>query len=232
MPTLFFPRHDHATIPDGVAAEIQRQIAAGILHAGDRLPAIDRLAHDFGVSLSSVREALTMLKARGVVDVRHGRGSYVRSDSTQRGRDTAWSRAQHDTLQELCEFRNVVALGAARLAAVKATPDDLSELAAALAELRAAIGHLHQVVSWDRAFHDGILRASHNRLFDQGMALPVEVMTEAWDRMHEVPDEVERTVQTHGRILAAIETTDPDAAAVAMSAHLLAVERALGIVVP
>jgi GntR family transcriptional repressor for pyruvate dehydrogenase complex len=227
-----FPRQLRTTIPEGIAQDIQRQIAAGSLKDGDRLPSVDSLATDFGVSRASIREALQALAARGLVEIQHGRGTFVRGAT--RGDDgySTWIREQQYALQELCELRLAVETTAARLAAVKATAEEMRDLAEALARMRAAADDLQEVVVWDTRFHQGLIRAAHNRLLDQAMALDDGFLTQARYRMHAIPGEVERALAAHEAILAAIERRDPDEAARAMREHLRGVEQDLGIVLP
>ncbi|HEY7036055.1 MAG TPA: FadR/GntR family transcriptional regulator [Thermomicrobiales bacterium] len=230
--SVVFPRQVRATIPDGVVQEIQRQIAAGTLKEGDRLPSVASLADDFGVSRASIREALQALAARGVVEIQHGRGTFVRADASRIDGYSTWIREQQYALQELCELRLAVETTAARLAAVKASPDELRTMADALAQMRMSVGDLHQVVVWDSHFHEAILSASHNRLLDQAMALDFDFLTQARYRMHSLPGEVERALAAHAEILAAIERQEPAAAAHAMREHLRGAEQDLGIVLP
>jgi GntR family transcriptional repressor for pyruvate dehydrogenase complex len=229
---LVFPRHVHSTIPDGIANEIQRQIAAGTLKDGDRLPSVETLAADFGVSRTSIREALRGLAALGIVTIQHGRGSFVCADIAKIDGYKAWIHEQQYALQELCEFRAAVETTAARLAAVKATDHDVASIAAALDHMREAVGNIHQVVVWDTEFHAAIIRCSHNRLIDQAISLNTDYLTQARYRMHSVPGEVEHALAAHAQILSAIAEKQPDAAAFAMREHLRAVERDLGIDVP
>jgi GntR family transcriptional repressor for pyruvate dehydrogenase complex len=230
--SVLFPRQVRATIPDGVVQEIQRQIAAGSLQDGDRLPSVASLADDFGVSRASIREALQALAARGLVEIQHGRGTFVRANANRVDGYSTWIREQQYALQELCELRLAVETTATRLAAVKASSDEIKAMADALARMQAAAGDLHQVVTWDSHFHQAILRASRNRLLDQAMALDFDFLTQARYRMHSLPGEVERALAAHAEILAAIERREPEAAARAMREHLRGAEQDLGIELP
>src|SRR3954452_4424138 len=172
-----FLRHARATIPDGIAQEIQRKIDLGELKAGDQLPSVETLASEFEVSRTSVREALQALAALGVIEIKHGRGTFVRSSADGLDGYTTWVREQEYALLELCELRMAVETAAARLAAVKATPETVAKLEHALANMRESVGNLHQIVTWDTAFHEEIIRASGNRLIAQAMALCVDFLT-------------------------------------------------------
>jgi GntR family transcriptional repressor for pyruvate dehydrogenase complex len=232
MGTARFAVHARSTIPTGVADEIQRQIANGQLKEGDRLPSVEALARDFGVSRTSIREALHGLAALGVVEIHHGRGTFIRASADRVHSSTTWIREQQYQLQELCELRLAVETTAARLAAVKASPDEISAIDDALAHLRESTSDLTQVVSWDTTFHRCVIRAAHNRLLEQALALSNDYLTEARFRMHSLPGEIDRSINAHERIIEAIRQHDPSAAAIAMREHLRGVEEDLGIRLP
>ncbi len=229
-PSLF-PRHLRATIPDGVAQEIQRQISAGVLREGDQLPSVEALAADFDVSRTSIREALQALAARGVVEIKHGRGTFIRAVSDRSDSHTTWIKEQQYALQELFELRMAVETTAARLAAVKATPAEIEQISDALAGMQVAEAP-EQVIAWDRRFHESIMRAAHNRLLEQAIALDAEFLSQARHRMQADPAHAAQSVAEHGRILAAIERHDPEGAALMMREHLRAVELGLGVHLP
>ena len=190
------------------------------------------MAGEFGVSRTSIREALQALAALDVIEIRHGRGTYVRPVSSRIDGYTTWIREQQYALQELCEVRLAVETTAARLAAVKATGDEIADLARAVEQLRAARDDLNQVVFWDGQFHNAIIRASRNRPLEQAMTVTADFLTQARYRMHSLPGEVERSLNAHERILAGIEERDPEEAAIAMRDHLRGVEQDLGIDLP
>lgn len=190
------------------------------------------LAADFGVSRTSVREALKGLAALGIVKIHHGRGSFVCAGVARIDGYDAWIHEQQYALQELCEFRAAIETTTARLAAVKATGQDVAAIAQALRHMHAAVGNIHQIVLWDTEFHASIIRCSRNRLIDRAISLNTDYVTQARYRMHSVPGGVEHALAAHERILQAIVEKDPDAAASAMREHLRTVERDLGIEVP
>ena len=221
-----------AKVPETVVQEIRRMVAAGILVAGDQLPSVAALARDFGISTASVREALQALAALGVIDIRHGRGSFVLGNGSSPEQFSSWIREQRYALEELCELRVAVETTAARLAAVKATAEDLQALGQAIAATRSHGLDLEAVVALDTAFHSGITRAARNRLLDQALELTHDLLLEVRYRTLSLPGEVEYAIAAHERILSAIERRDPDAAASAMRDHLRAVEHDLGLDVP
>lgn len=232
MGTARFAVQSRSTIPNGVADEIQRQIANGHLKEGDRLPSVEALARDFQVSRTSIREALHGLAALGIVDIHHGRGTFIRGSSDRVHSSTTWIREQQYQLQELCELRLAVETTAARLAAVKASSEEIEAIEDALNHLRGSANDLAQVVSWDTKFHASVIRAAHNRLLEQALALSNDYLIEARFRMHSLPGEVDRSIAAHERIIEAIRQRDPNGAALAMREHLRGVEEDLGIRLP
>jgi GntR family transcriptional repressor for pyruvate dehydrogenase complex len=227
-----FALRSRSTVPHGVAQEIRQWIAAGRLGDGDRLASVEELARQFGVSRTSIREALQALAALGVVEIRHGLGTYIRTDSNPLDGFTNWIKQQHYALQELCELRLAVETTAARLASIKASAGDVEHMSEALAEMRAQAGDLSHVVKCDTRFHQSITQASRNRLLEQAFDLTHELLAEVRYRTLSLPGEVDRAITAHERILRAIERHDPDLAASAMREHLRAVEQDLDIQLP
>lgn len=219
-------------IPAAISQAIQRRIAAGEWANGDRLPSVDALAREFGVSRASIREALQALAALGVIEVLHGRGSFVRASASAVDGYSTWIREQQYALQELCELRMAVETTAAQLAAFKATNSEIRALAETHARMRLAADDLHETVVLDTRFHAIILSASRNRLLDQAIALTADYLTRARYRMHSVPGEIAHALTAHERVLEAIERRDPERAMRAMHEHLRAVALDLGIHLP
>jgi GntR family transcriptional repressor for pyruvate dehydrogenase complex len=221
-----------ATVPETVVEEIRRMVAGGTLVPGDQLPSVEALARQFGISRASVREALQALAAYGLIEIHHGRGSFVRGNGDASEQFRTWIREQRYALEELCELRIAVETTAARLAAVKASGEDLHVLQQAILETRSNPGDLDAVVACDTAFHQGITRAARNRLLQQALELTHDLLAEVRYRTLSLPGEVDHALAAHERILNAIQQQHPDAAAAAMREHLRAVEHDLGLDVP
>lgn len=219
-------------IPAAISQSIQRRIATGEWKNGDRLPSVDALAREFGVSRASIREALQGLAALGVIEILHGRGSFVRASASSVDGYSIWIREQQYALQELCELRMAVETTAAQLAAFKATNSEIRELAETHQQMRLAADDLHDTVALDTRFHAIILSASRNRLLDQAIALTADYLTQARYRMHSVPGEIAHALAAHERILTTIERRDPEGAMRVMHEHLRAVALDLGIHLP
>ena len=155
---------------ESIVEQVERAIADGRLKPGDRLPGERQLMESFGVSRSTVREALRVLQATGSITSRHGdpRGSMViryspdlLTESIQR-----FARADASSIAELLQFRLSLESTACRLAARLHTEDDVAQLDEALAAMRDAAEADNEFAFWEtnRRFDDTLALASHNQM--------------------------------------------------------------------
>src|SRR2546423_1082181 len=148
-----------------VVEQIEQAVLSGRLQPGERLPSERELMGQFGVSRSTVREALRVLQAAEIVRSRPGdpRGPEVLPASPATLRKSLDRLARADTLglAELLQFRMILEGSAYRLAAELRTEADLAELAEALAAMS---GDYTDFSKADVAFHEVVARASRNTL--------------------------------------------------------------------
>jgi GntR family transcriptional regulator, transcriptional repressor for pyruvate dehydrogenase complex len=203
------------------------RVRDGRLQAGAKLPPEGAIMEEFGVSRTVVREAISRLQAAGVVETRHGIGTFVLGH----GEPGAFRIAPDKmaTLQDVIgvlELRIGVETESAALAALRRTPDNLAALRSALDAYNAAVEEGRDAVGPDYQFHVEIARATQNRHYaDLMTTLGGSMIPRA--RLENVepaaPDRVEylrRVNLEHESILAAIERQDPDGARAAMRTHL------------
>lgn len=212
-----------------LAAYLEEQILAGAMPAGSKLPSERELTERFGVSRPIVREALRMLAERGLVEIRPGRGSFVRGAraTDAAGVLDAFYRRSQATPRDLVEARTMLECTAAALAAERATVGDLEQVDAALARFDRAASVVERA-RYDLVFHLAIARAAHNpvieTMFGSIAALTVELMLRSLsDRA--VTD---ASVPYHAEIRDAIDGRDPDRARRAMAEHLAVASRFYG----
>jgi DNA-binding FadR family transcriptional regulator len=133
---------DTAGRADYVAARLGEAIRLGLLLDGERLPSEARLAEQFGVATVTLREALAVLRAEGMVVTRRGRGggSFVRAQGAEApGAVPARLRQlSMQALRELGDHRAAISGTAARLAAERALPEEVEGLRAQAGRLRTA----------------------------------------------------------------------------------------------
>lgn len=153
-------------------------ILAGRFEVGSCLPPEPVLCEEFGVSRTVVREAIKSLVAKGLLVTGPKLGTRVLSDELWNWFDPdviAWQAhtgLSSEFVRDLQELRLVVEPAAVRMAAARATPDDIARLEQAFGGMRDAIEHGGDYVTHDLRFHQGLLHASHNRMLVQmGKAL-------------------------------------------------------------
>jgi DNA-binding FadR family transcriptional regulator len=200
-------------------ARIAQRILAGDPAERETID-VAALQAELDVSLTVVREALKVLAAKGLVDARQRRGTFVRPRSDWNlldGDVIRWQfsgRTDDKFLENLHEVRGIVEPAGARLAAQRRTDADLSALSDALKAMTESAGEPAAMVTADLVFHRALLTATHNELL-QRMEVVLETGLAERDRLvhgagHDDP------VPSHKVVLDAIRAGDPEAAEGAM----------------
>ncbi|MDH5344613.1 MAG: GntR family transcriptional regulator [Gammaproteobacteria bacterium] len=199
---------------DSVYARLRDMILANVLRPGQKL--IDRdLAEQLGVSRTPVREALGRLAMMGLVETRSRRGYYVRQYSAE-------------DVSDLYEFRRILEVSAARLAAQNAQPEHVRKFRRILDELDAlAANGLNRTksVELDLEIHDLIAAASGNASLHEAIRnLMDKVMCFIWvdwlDPRSAAPETVATAHREHRDLITRIIEGDAEGAAEALGAHI------------
>jgi GntR family transcriptional regulator, transcriptional repressor for pyruvate dehydrogenase complex len=144
-----------------VIERVRTLVANGTYRVGDRLPPESELCTLFGVGRSTIREAMRVLANRGVVDIRHGEGTFVATRALERSFEERLERA---ALEDIYEARILIERPLAELAAQRRDARDIAAMRKALRNRRRAIraGDVAAYTESDFAFHRAIARASKN----------------------------------------------------------------------
>ncbi|MHB8731994.1 MAG: FadR/GntR family transcriptional regulator [bacterium] len=212
-----------------VAAQIQRLIADGRLKPGDKLPPERELAEIFGVSRSSVRDAIRVLEVQGLVEPRHGDGTLVREipiDRLVRPLADALS-AGKDQLADLFDMRKMLEPPLARAAAFRATDDDVRALEQIVERQTQRVRAGELALEDDNEFHYRIATAAKNQVVLRTMDILMDLLRDSRARSLQGPGRAEKSLEGHRRILDAIKRRDPDAAAQRMRGHIEEIEGTL-----
>lgn len=224
-PTPIKPRK-HSEL---VADHIEEKIRSGEYLPGSKLPTVVELSEGYQVGRSTIREALSALKAKGLLEIRHGGGTYVSKELP--GEEGDPFRIAK-SLNEVLEVRKMLELGCASLAAQRRDEDDLRKLRATLVEMTDSLHDEQRSEEADVRFHLQIAEATHNELL-------IGLMQSLTSRLHESIGEfrqlwfyseratAESLLQEHRGIVAAIEAGDDIVAAERMTRHLTKVEMTL-----
>jgi GntR family transcriptional repressor for pyruvate dehydrogenase complex len=210
-----------------VADQIRDLILSKRLVPGDRLPNEGKLSTTFGVSRSTVREALRVLSAQDLVYTSRGVSGGTFVADTKPSAITAYlenglsllSGTDALTTAELLEAREMFEVPATRLAALRATPDDISAMRLAIKQEAAAVDRSTRFER-NSHFHVLMLAAGKNRLAEV-FVTPIFSVIRARFVRDDAPPRFWRQIDTdHETILAHVEKGAADEAAEAMRAHL------------
>jgi DNA-binding FadR family transcriptional regulator len=212
-------------LADRAYTRIVQIINADGLKNGDRLPSEARLAEMFGMSRTVVREALVRLAADGITEARRGAGSFVKRRPSERLAAHMPIDALSTTLGSY-EVRFVVETEAARLAAMRRSPEQMEAIERAWGELRKALLSSGPAHLEDLALHRAIAQGTANSAFVSAF----DHMNEELDRVMRAgvdisrsrpPEAIDAMISEHEMIVEAIRVQDADSAALAMRWHLL-----------
>ena len=221
-------------IYEEVADQLLIMIKQGELKPGDKISSVDQLSESFQVSKSAVREALSALRAMGLIDIRQGEGTFIKdfqSDMLAVSSSAALFMRKED-LAHLLEVRRILEVGAAKAAAERRTEEDLKKILHTLEEMKNGFGNEELGEKADFDFHMAIANASQNpmlvSLMNSVSGIMVETMRETrrlWLYGKEVT--VERLYQDHVQIYEAILEQNPVLAQQRILDHLESVEKVL-----
>jgi DNA-binding FadR family transcriptional regulator len=193
------------------------------LRPGDVLPPEPRLMEEFGAARNSVREALRTLQALGIVEIRHGYGTFVGSASmTSLGpsllfRTRARSRENLDGLRDLLEVRQILETGLARKVAHRHDPALLNGLADEVQRMGTESDA--DKASADRRFHERICVAAGNDLALELIRLFWDVYRQTESLIGAPTSPTDELASKHQNIVDAIASADHDAIRRAMQLH-------------
>ncbi|MDT0445179.1 MULTISPECIES: FadR/GntR family transcriptional regulator [unclassified Streptomyces] len=210
-------------ISQRVVQQFQQMMREGVLHHGDKLPAERELAEQFSVSRNSVREALRQLDMLGLVESRHGEGTFVRQPTASQLMAPFQAVIELSTpaVDSVMEFRMAFEPGVASLAAANLTPDGEEMLTTALLAFERAVDDGGPVETVDADFHLAVARVTGNTTV-------LAVHTAVYQLLHDMRSRLDRssyhphdkTVAGHRAVYDAIVARDPDLAGRVMREHL------------
>jgi len=207
-------RNVHGNTVDHLGAAI----VAGRYAPGAAIPPEPLLCEELGVSRTVVREAVKSLIAKGLVSSGPKVGTRVLPPDEWNWFDRdviVWqSRAglTREFLRDLQELRRVVEPAAVRLAAERATPQDIQGIEAAYAGMKKAVEEGGDYVTFDLRFHQGLLRASHNRMVAQMSKALAALLRTSFEISTSRKDGPKLSLPLHRAVIDAVIARDPAAA--------------------
>ncbi|RVJ71588.1 FadR family transcriptional regulator [Sinorhizobium medicae] len=223
-----YARISHSRTADEVVQQIELLILEGILRDGDRLPGERDLSRRFEVSRPILREALKELEARGLVESRHGGGTFVADVVGQ-----IFSKPlieligrHHKATQDYLEFRRELEGLTAELAATRATDFDRDILTRVIERMRAAYasGSFDDELEADIELHNAIGESAHNIILLHTLRACYRLLTRGIffhrSAVFGAPGARALLLAQHEAIYAAVMARDPVAAKMAAQDHI------------
>jgi GntR family transcriptional repressor for pyruvate dehydrogenase complex len=224
---------------DGVTAEIVVQhvrglIERGELRPGDRLPAERELAVQLGVSRPSVRAGLRSLSAIGVLQTRHGAGTFITDGPPTLGSEPlSFLAALHGfTRDEMFEARRALEVGVAALAAERANDVQIATIAEEVTGMFASLDDPQSFLIHDIRFHRSVAEASSNPILASLVEMVSALFYEQRRKTAQHGRDLKESAHLHRAIYHAIRAHDPKRASAAMSEHLSLAQQAQALESP
>jgi GntR family transcriptional repressor for pyruvate dehydrogenase complex len=213
----------HATLSEEIAHRLINSIVSGRFRFGERLPPERELARYMNVGRPTLREALRVLSMLGLVDVRHGDGTFVVENHADFiARAFSWTiLLDRRSVDELIDARAAVESMLAELAAQRADPGEVLQLRRLVHTMQEAAHDAKSFSKADLEFHLVIARSARNLTLSRSLFALQSLLKEWVSRaLPAAPDSYQLVCEQHRGILDAIEDRDGAAANSAMRTHL------------
>ncbi len=209
---------------EDVAEQIKEAIFSGKLRPGDRLPPERVLVREFGLSRVTIREAIRMLEAAGVIRVKTGAngGAFVTEATPKIVTDslTTLLRLRKATIRELSEARKVVETAIAEMAALRADAEDLAAMERAIEHTRQAIAGNTPYAPASLEFHTALAKAAKNSVLLSTVLSFRDPVYDALNRLDDVQEMRLLALEHHQELCNAIRRRDAAEARRIMEIHL------------
>jgi GntR family transcriptional repressor for pyruvate dehydrogenase complex len=219
-------------LSEAAIEQIKELIVSENLGPGSKLPSERHLVEALGVGRSSIREALRIMEIMGLVEVRPGKGAFVKALTGDLFMPlSSLLRTEKESLHHHFEARMVLEPAAAGLAAQRATPEEVNRLRKNLESYKENLAqeNLVGLIRADIQFHRLVANATENRTIEILMNTITRHDFHGWKAALRTKNRPLKTVTEHNRIIEAIAVGDEKKARKAMHSHLLAARRNLGL---
>lgn len=209
------------SIGSEVIEQIKEQIILGEWAPGTKIPGEHELTKMLGVSRISVREAIQHLTGMGVLSVRRGEGTYINETVPREYFNSLLPilMIEGADLQEILEFRAMIEIHSARLAAARAEEKDIALMEGIIDRMEVAKNEVEQFAMEDLNFHHAVAIATQNKVIIKVNAIIHDMLKSAMLQIVSISG-TQGGLHFHKKILAAIRNRDGNAAAEEMQKHI------------
>lgn len=196
------------------------------LKTGDKLPPERELANRLEISRTSVREALRVLENNGLIEIKHGEGTFIKKGVIEFPQEAPISilQTKKKTILDLFETRKIIEPRIASLAALRANPKQISKIRHTLKLAKEKVEKGGTIYKQDSGFHLAVAEATGNEVLLRSMGNLLDLLREIREALLYLPEMPAKSLEGHRAILKAIEKGDSQLAEISMRAHLKRIE--------
>jgi GntR family transcriptional regulator, transcriptional repressor for pyruvate dehydrogenase complex len=221
---MFLPVENREPISKIIADQIERAIITRVYEPGTKIPSEHELCRQFGVSRTSVREALKSLNAHGLIEIIKGKGMFVldvNSDSVSDPLEKYLKlKLDRNYVLDLVHARQIIEPGIAYYAALNRTGEDIRQLQKDIEELDLCCGGVVDFARLDMTFHLHLAKASQNSVIPLILDPIHRLIPEVSSVYAAVEDAREIAQEWHMKILKAVIEKNAEKARKSMIEHL------------
>ncbi|MDK2824805.1 MAG: GntR family transcriptional regulator, transcriptional repressor for pyruvate dehydrogenase complex [Clostridia bacterium] len=223
---------EQESVYEKVVKRLKSSIVEGKLKPGDKLPAERILAQMLGISRTSLREALKLLSAEGLVDIKHGKGVFIAENEPDDIIQKFSSKifVENDTLKDFFEIRKVLETQAAIWVAERGNLEQINNLENIVTKTISELTESKKInfallAEHDMKFHTCLAETSGNAVLLRIMQNLIDLLNEARSQALSIPKRPYMSLEEHLQIIKAIKEKNPEKAGKAMLTHLKNVEK-------
>ena len=221
-----FQRLVRQNMAEKIIASVRGQIESNALEPGAQLPSEEKLAAQMGVSRGTVREALSVLVYLGFIE-RRGNATHVAAPRASQKASEELVRIVHryQEYMGIIEARRVIEPELAALAAVRGSPEQVTEIEECYALMASHRGDTESFIEDDNRFHNAVFAAAGNGLLQEFMKSIHAVIRENQAQVIRNSDIAPRSLEYHGAIAEAIRDGNADLARARMLTHICDIQK-------
>jgi len=218
------PLHD--TLSTQTLQQMIGWLKDGTFKPGNKLPSQNELVEQFGVSRTGIREALQMMSALSLIEIRPGLGCFVKTVSPEYviNSDVMAILLEKEAIFEVIETRKIIESGIAALATERAKPEDFWRMEDVLTQVDRAIQRGDTVAHVAAEFHCALAEASHNCVLAKMVRSFTHLMAKAGELLESSVDDLagfkRHELDSHRELYDIIRQGDPQKSCLAMIEHI------------
>lgn len=204
-----------------VAKEVKKQIIELSMQPGTRLPSERELISIYGVGRSTIREAMKLLKAENIIEIRRGEGTFVSNHTGMTSDPLGLDFAnQTKMIEDLLEARLLIEPEIAVLAAIRAKDKDIEILEEIVGKMMKSTTHSEAHTLLDVEFHTAIAQCTHNDVLRKVVPIICESIRKGYPETVYAKGSFERAMKSHTSIFNAIKSGDSMTARYEVEKHI------------